>query len=456
MNIKEKIYELKHLNHVIHATFNPNGPGAIRIHLVPTRFSLFKSIPNIVVLNGKDYIPLNTSWSILLSIFIEEISKYQGLEIPDDTLKLIINVTVEKIRKIYGKKVGRQDIKNDLWEIIDTFTAIINNEDVGLDFCNLSISSFHKEMKAPHRVDLMISAMEKNKKWNCNQKCIHCYAAGQELSNTNELSTEEFKKIINILKENYVSQLTFTGGEPTMRKDLVELVKSAEWFVTRLNTNGVLLSKKLCKELYDASLDSVQVTLYSHDKEIHNELVGADNFDKTITGIKNAISAGLNVSINTPLCSLNKDYSKLLEFAKELGITYVTCSGLIVTGNATKTKSKNTQLSESQIYKILKKAKKYADENDLELDFTSPGWIDEQKLLELKLNPPSCGACLSNMAITPDGNVIPCQSWLSSGSSLGNILKTKWSKIWNSPECKKIRKESSRTLHTCPLRKEDN
>ena len=102
MNIKEKMYEKKHLNRVIHATFNPNGPGAIRLHLVPTRFSLFKSIPNIVVLNGRDYIPLNTAWSILLSIFIEEISKYQGLEIPDDTLKLIVNVTVERMREIYN------------------------------------------------------------------------------------------------------------------------------------------------------------------------------------------------------------------------------------------------------------------------------------------------------------------------------------------------------------------
>ena len=455
MNIKEKIYEKKHLNNVIHATFNPDGPGAIRLHLVPTKFSLIKSTPNIVILNGKDYIPLSTSWSILLSIFIEEISKYQGLEIPNDTLKLIINVTVEKVRKIYGKHVGRDDIKNDLWNMIDTFTNIAQGKDVNLNLGNLSISNFYKELSSPHRIDLMISSMEKEGKWNCNQQCIHCYAAGQKLSNTKELSTEEFKKIINKLKNNCVSQITFTGGEPTLRSDLVELVKEASWFVTRLNTNGVLLTKDLCQKLYDASLDSVQVTLYSHDKEIHNNLVGADNFDKTIEGIKNAINAGLNVSINTPLCTLNKDYIELLKLAKSLNITYVTTSGLIITGNATKSKSKNTRLTETALLKILKEASKFTEENNMTLDFTSPGWIAEEKLRKLGLNPPSCGACLTNMAIAPNGDVIPCQSWLNENASLGNLLDTSWKQIWNSKTCKKIRKESSLTLHICPLRKED-
>ena len=144
MNIKEKMYEKKNLNHVIHATFNPNGPGSIRLHLVPTKFSFFKSVPNIVVLNGRDYIPLNTAWSILLSIFIEEISKYEGLEIPDDTLKLIVNVTVERMRDIYGKRVGREDIKDDLWEMIDTFTAIAPGEDWAMAVrSSISCSSIH-------------------------------------------------------------------------------------------------------------------------------------------------------------------------------------------------------------------------------------------------------------------------------------------------------------------------
>lgn len=107
---------------------------------------------------------------------------------------------------------------------------------------------------------------------------------------------------------------------------MVELVDYSKWFITRLNTNGVLLTEELCEKLCKASLDNVQITFYSADREIHNELVGANNFDKTVEGIKNAIKAGLPLSINTPLCSLNKDYTRTLEFLNGLGAKYVTCS----------------------------------------------------------------------------------------------------------------------------------
>ena len=293
--------------------------------------------------------------------------------------------------------------------------------------------------------------MTKNGSWHCNQKCIHCYAAGQQLSETKELSTEEWKEIISACKKAKIPQLTFTGGEPTMRPDLCELVAEAKWFVTRLNTNGVLLTKDLCAALMEAELDSVQITLYSSDKDIHNALVGADNFDKTVSGIKNALEAGLNVSINTPLCTKNKDYAQTLSFLKELGVSYVTCSGLIVTGNATLNQSVTTQLGTDEIYEVVKAAADYCFAHEMELSFTSPGWISEEKLRALHLTVPSCGACLSNMAIAPNGQVIPCQSWLS-GETLGDMRTDKFSKIWNHPMCKMRRNFSAKSLQICPLR----
>lgn len=451
MNIYEKMYERKHLNRIVHTTLNPDNPGAIRLHLVPSKFSWFRTRPSLVILNGKDIIPLNPSWTILLSIFIDEVNKYKNEEITDEELNKIVKNTVEKLRKIYHD-AGRIDIKDDLWNMINLFTSIARKEETTIDVGQMSIGDFSKFMRAPHRMDLMISSMKKNDKWNCNQKCLHCYAANQNYAETPELTTSQWKDIIDICKKNCIPQLTFTGGEPTVRDDLVELIDYSKWFVTRLNTNGVLLTKKLCKKLYEVSLDSVQVTLYSDKADIHNKLVGADNFDKTVEGIKNAIEAGLNVSINTPLCSLNKNYTATLRFAKKLGITYASSSGLIVTGNAKKEDSISTQLSEEEITKALEDACKYAEKQEMELSFTSPGWISEEKLKELKLDIPSCGACLSNMAISPDGNVMPCQSWLGKDASLGNILETKWSKIWNNPKCKKIRASSSKTSYICPLR----
>ena len=315
----------------------------------------------------------------------------------------------------------------------------------------MSLAEYAPNMTAPHRMDLMVSAMTKDGHWACNQHCMHCYAAGQKYAECNELSTDDWKKIIDSCREARIPQLTFTGGEPTLRNDLPELISHARWFVTRLNTNGILLTEKLVNALVEAELDSIQVTLYSHIEDVHNELVGAKHFKDTVQGIKNALSAGLNLSVNTPLCSLNKDYVGMLEFLHELGVRYVTCSGLIVTGNATSDNSRQSQLTSQELYEILQNAKSFVDSHDMEIDFTSPGWIEEDKLKALKMVVPSCGACLSNMAITPDGKVIPCQSWLSS-DSLGNMLLDKWQRIWNSNKCLTIRKKSAKAEGICPLR----
>ncbi len=248
-------------------------------------------------------------------------------------------------------------------------------------------------------------------------------------------------------------QVTFTGGEPTLRPDLSELVEAAQWFVTRLNTNGQLLTPELCRRLYAASLDSVQVTLYADNALIHNALVGADGFDRTVQGIRNAVEAGLIVSINTPLCSMNTDYADTLAFASSLGVRYATCSGLIPSGAAEGEESRATALTPEELTRVLERASKKAYELGMELDFTSPGWLDEETLRSMDLTLiPSCGACLSNMAVTPDGAVVPCQSWLS-GPSLGSLLTDSWESIWNSEKCREIRMESAKMEHICQLRR---
>ncbi len=451
MNYKERKFYKKNLQEVLHTTLNPYEPGVVRIHLVPAKYNPLKADPSVVILNGKDILPINLSWTILLAIFIKEVNQFKGNEVTEKQLEKIVTVTVNKALEIY-RKPGRITLKEDLNKILSVFIDIAEGREPKEKIGQLSIGKYASKMKAPHRMDLMVSSMAKDGKWNCNQKCIHCYAAGQNYADKKELSTEEWKKVIDKCREVCIPQLTFTGGEPTMRKDLVELIDYAKWFITRLNTNGVLLTEELCKKLYDASLDSVQITFYSSNEEEHNKLVGAKNFEKTVEGIKNAIKVGLPLSINTPLCTINKNYVETLKYLHSLGVKYVTCSGLIITGNAKKEASKSTQLSEEELYNILKEACEYTKANLMEISFTSPGWLKEDKIRELGLDVPSCGACLSNMAIAPDGEVVPCQSWLGEDAGLGNMLTTKWEKIWNNPKCKKNREFSAKGTGICPLK----
>lgn len=453
MELLNKIAQYKeYKSGVKHCTFNPDGPGVVRIHLIPPKFRLFTSNSYILLLNGYYMIPLGYSWAIMLSAFIDEVGKYDGREISEGKYTEIYANTVARAHKVYPT-ADVEDIREDLAYMLDVIFAVAKGEMTDAEIDRMSIRSYAPNMYAPHRMDLMVSAMtDADGRWKCNQRCLFCYAAGECLSSTRELSTEEWKSAIDKLRDAGVPMITFTGGEPTMREDICELIDYSRWFVTRLNTNGVLLTAELCRGLRDASLDSVQITLYSHDEDIHNSLVGSSHFSDTVRGIKNAVSAGLDVSINTPLCKKNADYAETLKFIASLGVRFVTVSGLICTGMAEGSHDEY-DLNSDELFNIVRQAKEYCNENGMEIDFTSPGLIDEDRLRGINMNAPMCGACLSNMAIAPDGSVIPCQSWLDGESSLGNILTDSFKKIWSSAGCRNLRFMTDEEAKCCPFRK---
>lgn len=447
---RERKYAKEHFGEVHHTTLNPEGPGVVRIHLIPPKMEGREIEPSVAIINGQDIIPVGMAWSVLLVEFIEQVNRFSGKEVSREDLDLIMKNTCKAVGKVYPF-VGKKRFREDIYRIMNAFSQVAAGQPVDEEIGYMTMGEYAPYMKAPHRMDLMVSAMTKQEHWNCNQNCIHCYAAGQEQSAERELSAQEWKTIIDKCRAAGIPQLTFTGGEPTMREDLPELIDYAKWFVTRLNTNGIRLTKEYCKKLREVSLDSVQITFYSCEEEVHNRLVGAQRYQETVEGIKNALEAGLNISINTPLCVWNKNYPETLKFLKELGVIYVTCSGLITTGKAAAADSEELQLSYEELLKILKESVEFCFANGMEISFTSPGWVKESDCQELGITTPSCGACLSNMAVTPGGNVVPCQSWLS-GKVLGNMLKDDWKEIWDSEECRTRREYSAAMQGDCPLR----
>ena len=450
MTFRERRYRRAHLDCVRHITLDPKGPGVVRIHMIPPRDDT-PDAPFLLLLNGAQLVPLNLSWAILLANLMDQLQAYEGQDLAEDQWEALLTAAVEETHRTYPR-TKKQLLANDMHLMLTSLVAIAQGREPEAEVGLLSLSDYAPEMTAPHRMDLMVSAMEKDGGWHCNQKCLHCYAAGQPMGETPELSTEQWKTALALLRKANIPQVTFTGGEPTLRSDLAELVQAAAWFVTRLNTNGRLLTPELCAGLYEASLDSVQVTLYSAEGNIHNQLVGTNGFNDTVQGIRHAVEAGLIVSVNTPLCSLNTHYAETLRFAHSLGVRYATCSGLIPSGSACGQESRATALTPEQLTDILRQAVDTAEELGMELDFTSPGWLDEETLRSLGLNLiPSCGACLSNMAVTPDGKVVPCQSWLSD-EPLGDLLHDDWADIWNSPRCAAIRAESAKREHICQLK----
>jgi hypothetical protein len=87
MGLKQKIAQYREYKHgVRHCTFNPSGPGVVRIHLVPPKFRLFGNACYIVILNGYYLLPLGYSWALLLARFIEEVNQFDGKPIGEEDM----------------------------------------------------------------------------------------------------------------------------------------------------------------------------------------------------------------------------------------------------------------------------------------------------------------------------------------------------------------------------------
>ena len=96
---RELKYAKEHFNEVHHTTLNPEGPGVVRIHLIPPSIEDDYVGPSVAIINGQDIIPVNTAWSILLTEFIEETNKYSGREINEDDFNNILNTACKQTGK---------------------------------------------------------------------------------------------------------------------------------------------------------------------------------------------------------------------------------------------------------------------------------------------------------------------------------------------------------------------
>jgi len=296
----------------------------------------------------------------------------------------------------------------------------------------LDVKETHPELwTAPPRMDLALT-------YRCNNNCSFCYTGGPQA--VPELDTESWKIIIEKLWDNGIPQIVFTGGEPTIRADLVELIENSKEFVTGVVTNGRTLSS-LANELDRAELDYVQISLESHLPEIHDGMVGVEGaWQETWNGIMTALKIGMSVITNTTLTTDNLEiFPELIKSGADLGLTMMACNTLICSGRVTR-RRKDTEVPLDELKRVLSVAVETARDVGVKLEWYSPTCYREFNPLDFGFGVKACSAAQYNMTIEPDGSVIPCQSWFK--DKLGNILSDDWSDIWNHPVAKGFRGKS--------------
>jgi len=330
---------------------------------------------------------------------------------------------VKKIRRMY--RVDTKTAKKDYEKLIYTISTLAQTEEVcPISFLDVkSVEPFTQQFSAPLRMDLALT-------FRCQNNCVHCYAGGPH--ETEELTTEQWKTVIDRLHQIGVFILTFTGGEPTLRDDLPELLQYAEnrGMVAGLITNGRRLKdKKYVKTLEQTGLDFVQVTLESHEAEIHDLMTGTKgSWRETVAGIKNIIPTKIYATTNTTLSQYNEsDFLQTIDFIKELGVAGFGCNSLIHSGKATEISDKFVVPVET-LQELLPKVHDKANQHGLKLLWYTPTQYCRFDPVKLGLGVKSCTAAMINMCTGPNGDVYPCQSYFE---SLGNILKDNWQKIWN-------------------------
>jgi len=352
-----------------------------------------------------------------------------------DESQAVIDYVVGKMAETHSKgfgpwrkKIKRERILADLNRIYGTLMNVAEST------CPVEAGLGPKELKygewiAPVRMDLAIT-------YRCNLGCQKCYVGDRRVDR--ELSASEWVKIYEKLWKVGIPQVVFTGGEPTLRDDLVELVSQADEFVTGLVTNGTRLFE-LAQALHDASLDYAQVTVESFDPKIHDRITCTEgSHAKTVAGIKKALSAGLQIVTNTTLTKTNAaSFTETIKWLHGLGLKNVACNTLICSGHGVEYK-KESGLADKELREILTDACETAEKLGMALQWYSPTCYHQgTNPVELGLGTKACSAAAHNMTIQPDGTVLPCQSW---PDSVGDILKDDWASIWQHPTCVKLRK----------------
>lgn len=341
------------------------------------------------------------------------------------------DAAVKKIRRMY--RVDSKTAKRDHEKLIYTVSTLAQTEEVcPISFLDVkSVEPFTQRLSAPLRMDLALT-------FRCQNNCVHCYAGGPH--ETEELTTEQWKRVIDQLHQIGVFILTFTGGEPTLREDLPELLQYAQdkGMVTGLITNGRRLKdKNYVKTLEKTGLDFVQVTLESHRAEIHDLMTGTKgSWKETVAGIKNIIPTKIYATTNTTLSQYNApDFLITVNFIKELGVAGFGCNSLIYSGKANVVSDKFVLPIET-LKDLLPKIRDKANQLGLKFLWYTPTQYCRFDPVSLGLGVKSCTAAMINMCVGPNGDVYPCQSYFE---SLGNILRDPWQKIWNHPLATKIR-----------------
>ncbi len=266
--------------------------------------------------------------------------------------------------------------------------------------------------------------------YKCPLKCAFCSNPTDLDDLDNELSTEEWKKVIRDAKNMGSMQIGFSGGEPTLRKDLEELVEEANslGYYTNLITSGIGLTTKRLERLKKAGLRHIQLGMQSSEPMTTHWISGVDCFDKKIAIAKEIKRLGFPMVLNVPISKINIHLvPQIIELAAEIGVEYLELANVQYYNWALINRDQLMPTQEELIKaeaQVIEARQRLGDK--MTLFFVIPDYFEGR--------PKACmnGWGSIHLTVAPDGTVLPCsQARSMKHLNFPNVRNQDLSWIWH-------------------------
>ena len=288
--------------------------------------------------------------------------------------------------------------------------------------------------------------------WNCtrtcNLKCEHCYALS-DAKRYDQLSTEEAKAMIDDLADFGAPVLLFSGGEPCVRPDLVELMQHAKDRGMRvvISTNGTLITPELARRFTEVGLSYVGVS-FDGDPETHDRFRGVEgSFDAALQGLKNAQDAGIKVGLRFTINKHNwEEINDIFDLMQANGINRACFYHLVYAGRGSEMIEEDLTHEQTRkaVRLIMDRTKQWFDEggtpeiltvdNHADAPFVYMELLKEdperaEKVMQLLQWNQGNSSGNGIASINWDGDVYADQFWRH--YSFGNVKDRPFSEIWS-------------------------
>ena len=292
--------------------------------------------------------------------------------------------------------------------------------------------------------------------WNmtkrCNLKCAHCYARSDETAGEDEMSTKQAKAMIDDLAGFGSPVLLFSGGEPLVRSDLLELAHYTVGQGMRavISTNGTLITRDKARELKDVGLSYVGISL-DGGEDIHDAFRGVPGaYARAMQGLENCQLEGLKVGLRFTISQRNQqEVPEVFSLLREREIPRVCFYHLVYSGRGSDLiKEDLDHAATRRIVGLIMDETRDLYAQGLEKEVLTVDNHADGPYVYLRLlreNPERAEAVMQLLqynegnnsgrgigCVSWDGTVYADQFWRS--HAFGNVCKRPFSEIWTDPD----------------------